>query len=389
MLAQEADAEGIGERRPIADSNRLRGGRLAQLLAHAVRLARYKFDCGCHKQHASSAEGQRDSSSPLRRQGSVTGGYMYSLGLRASGTLLVAACVLAGCATQQAQDKAAGSMNSSHPAITEPGASPAMQGGPTVVDARPSNDKQYEMHSLWITSCDYGVFTLAEKNGTKSRVEVLHDDLSAIPGDPWAGHTVTVTHYAAYLNMKRALKHQVYSMNTGLIPMAMAQMGETCSETEMHGGWYAGADLKTTEPPIVIEIVATVDGKEHRTRSVYSPQTAITPKLKKPSDDTQLAEAVAKANREFIASLRNVVSTSPMRSPPDSQAAPTSMPVTAAQTMSSTPNMLGKAQQVASQLGCGDVRATGDTTFAAQCGGHGVAIDCDESRCRPVHTINE
>lgn len=317
---------------------------------------------------------------------------MRGLELRVSGTLLlVAACVLAGCATQQSQGPVAAPSNTVLPATAGSVALPATQGGPVVVDARPPSDKQHEMHSLWITSCDYGVFTLAEKRGVKSHTEALRDDLSAMPGDPWAGHTITVSHYAAYLNMKRALKHQVYSMNTGLIPSAMAQMGETCSETEMHGGWYAGADLKTTESPIVIEIVATVDGKEHRTRSVYSPQTAITPKLKKPSDDTQLAEAVAKADREFAASLRNVGATTSIArmQDPNAAASPMSMPASEPQAMQATPDMLGRARQVATQLGCGDVQSTGDTTFVAQCGGHDVAIECDEGRCRPVHTINK
>jgi hypothetical protein len=225
-----------------------------------------------------------------------------SSSLRAAGTLLFAACVLTGCATQQPQKATATPMQAAATPIAAAVVAP-LHGGPSVIDQRPQSDKVFEMHSLWITSCDYGVFTLAEKKNSTSHVEALRDDLASVPGDPWHGHAITVTHYAAYLNAKRKLKNGVYTVHGGLIPSLMSQMGEKCAATQMHGGWYAATDLKTTMPPIVIEIVATLDGKPHSFRSVYSPETDVTPKLKKPSDDVQLAEAIKKADLEFAASL--------------------------------------------------------------------------------------
>ncbi|MFZ0871801.1 MAG: hypothetical protein WAM90_13890 [Rhodanobacter sp.] len=229
-----------------------------------------------------------------------------SSSLRASGTLLVAACVLTGCATQQPQKAAASPVQASTDKATpaaESVVAPLTHGGPSVIDQRPQSDKVFEMHSLWITSCDYGIFTLAEKKSSKSHIEALRDDLASLPGDPWHGHAITVTHYAAYLNAKQTLKKGLSAVSSGLIPSMMSQMGEKCAATQMHGGWYAATDLKTTVPPIVIEIVATLDGKPHSFRSVYSPETDVTPKLKKPSDDVQLAEAIKKADLEFAASL--------------------------------------------------------------------------------------
>jgi hypothetical protein len=45
------------------------------------------------------------------------------------------------------------------------------------------------------------------------------------------------------------------------------------------------------------------------------------------------------------------------------------------------------AQGVANQMGCGTVRASGDSTFVASCGSYDVAIDCDGAKCHPTHTI--
>ncbi len=44
------------------------------------------------------------------------------------------------------------------------------------------------------------------------------------------------------------------------------------------------------------------------------------------------------------------------------------------------------AQSVASQMGCGDVKASGEG-YAAPCGSYGVYIGCDAGKCRPLHTV--
>jgi hypothetical protein len=45
------------------------------------------------------------------------------------------------------------------------------------------------------------------------------------------------------------------------------------------------------------------------------------------------------------------------------------------------------AQNVASQMGCGAVKAQGDAGYVAPCGTYGVYIGCDAGQCRPLHTI--
>ncbi|MBM7129004.1 hypothetical protein [Dyella mobilis] len=50
-------------------------------------------------------------------------------------------------------------------------------------------------------------------------------------------------------------------------------------------------------------------------------------------------------------------------------------------------SMQSLAQNVATQMGCGAVKADGDSAYVAPCGENGVYIGCDAGQCRPLHTI--
>jgi hypothetical protein len=49
--------------------------------------------------------------------------------------------------------------------------------------------------------------------------------------------------------------------------------------------------------------------------------------------------------------------------------------------------MASVAQSVAINMGCGAVKASGETGYVAPCGSYGVYIGCDAGQCRPLHTI--
>ncbi|RDS84896.1 hypothetical protein DWU98_02775 [Dyella monticola] len=56
----------------------------------------------------------------------------------------------------------------------------------------------------------------------------------------------------------------------------------------------------------------------------------------------------------------------------------------------STPTVdadLALAQTAANQVGCGAVKANGNSTYTAACGDYSVLISCDGGQCRPEHTI--
>lgn len=152
--------------------------------------------------------------------------------------------------------------------------------------------------------------------------------MATVAGDPWHGHTIEVRHYSAYLNAKRALKSGVGRMYGGLLPALMLQAGEKCSEAEMQGGWYAGSEIVNMLSPLIVEMIVSVDGKVYKVRSVYSPRVGVTPKLKQPTDDGELTQAMIKADRALLARMGTAVpmtrpvSAGPVASPSSTAPAP-------------------------------------------------------------------
>lgn len=216
--------------------------------------------------------------------------------------LVLASILLSGCVSYRPEKMPTTPPRFELPLVAAP--TPALPSiGPNIVDHRPSSDKVRDMHSLLITSCDYGVMTLEEKTGVTSGSAQLRNEMAAVQGDPWRGHEVEVRHYAVYLNQKRLLKGTVSEMYVGLIPSLMLNAGESCAEAQMHGGWYTGTEILNLLPPLIVEISVNVDGKVYKVRSVYSPHSLVDRKLRHASDDHEVEQAVTKANKLLVAKL--------------------------------------------------------------------------------------
>lgn len=296
--------------------------------------------------------------------------------------------LLAGCATDPVVEggQAAAAAQS------------ASEDGPVIVDHRPATDRLGSVHSKWMGSCDVGISTIEEADAGRTYLAFLHDDLASLPGDPWSGHQIIVSHYAAYENGKRQLKARAYTSAVGggilggLISNALAgstKDGESCAPGEIHGGWYAADEATSNVPPVVVEIEATVDGRPVKIHSVYSPAKPVGFKPKTEAERAGLVAAIKKADLAFASVLGGHAAQYFAQSPATTQAsAPAGGgPVAPIALASANPDILSLAQKAASQIGCGQVQATGRTTFAAQCGSYAVAIDCDIGQCRPTHTI--
>lgn len=348
--------------------------------------------------------------------------------------------------------------------LTQLHAAESATGSPVVEDDRPANDKKFVNHSAWITSCNYGVFTIAEPTDSPTHVQALQQDLATLPNNPWAGHTIVVTHYAVYMNAKHNLRvgTAVGGMVGALIHNASqrsdnaganandAPVDETpyetdpanqhgCSANEMDGGWYVANAINNRLPPLVTEIVASVDGQQVKVRTVYTPSGNFIPKLRSEHSREELANAVKQANSVFA---QKIAQLSPAMMPPSlapaskaSASVPTLQNTPSPQRANDTPSVqtnsrtntatssfavkpptptvsaasvaqaaprpdpsiapapganslwLSNANAVASQLGCGSALPSGGSSFVAQCSGYKVAIDCDGSSCHPTHTI--
>ncbi len=114
---------------------------------------------------------------------------------------------------------------------------------------------------------------------------------------------------------------------------------------------------------------------------------ALSDLLRQVFEDPELAALLSRggpstASNQTAVPSASVASTQP--SAPDARSATSAVPA------ASTPSGLAlQAKQAATQMGCGDVQASGQTTFTADCGSYKVAIDCGGSTCRPTHTIKD
>ncbi len=108
---------------------------------------------------------------------------------------------------------------------------------------------------------------------------------------------------------------------------------------------------------------------------------ALSDLLRQVFDDPELSAFLARAGSS-MASTQSTIS-----EPSLASTTPTAAESTTTVTTPAPTGFALQAKQKATQLGCGAIQATGETTFTADCGSYEVAIDCSGGTCRPVHTI--
>ncbi|MFC4525117.1 hypothetical protein ISN76_02615 [Dyella halodurans] len=158
------------------------------------------------------------------------------------------------------------------------------------------------------------------------------------------------------------------------------------------GGLIGGLIIGAIENSKAGEIVAGPPLDEEageKIRALATDKIAMT--VRGQAGNTTLASATPAGSSAPIATTRPDVDDRG----PASASSVSSMPVagqaaseTAVATiaMASAP-IEAQAQSVASQLGCGAVKAGATGGYVAPCGSYGVYIDCDTGRCRPSHTV--
>lgn len=180
----------------------------------------------------------------------------------------------------------------------------------SLTDARPAKDKLFSMHSLWISSCNYGVYTVGEPAAAHPVMDTLRADVLAVPSLQGSSHDMRVDHYVVYFNLARKLKGMAVGVAVGGIiggaigdSMADARKGSKCPAEKMDGGWYGPGELTTPHSPLIVEISGALDGKPFHSRTLYSPTTELAPKIRKPSEVVEFEAALHRANHALFESM--------------------------------------------------------------------------------------
>lgn len=138
--------------------------------------------------------------------------------------------------------------------------------GFTIVDARPAEEKKTETLSFWTTSCDYGIYRMGDDASAPPRLEMLRQDIEKALGDKVANTSLTIAHYAMYLNASRQLR-ELNPARHALIGMIMTP---DCKKEDTKVGWYDPPETQNFNTPMIVEITAQYLGRKYSVRAVRS-----------------------------------------------------------------------------------------------------------------------
>jgi hypothetical protein len=167
----------------------------------------------------------------------------------------------------------------------------------TVTDARPDADKTSEILSLWATSCQYGIYRLADARSDPTRMVLLRSDLEAALGSRLRDKTLVVNQYRMYLNKRAPLRDTLNGTYHGVVPGMLAAAGEGCTKEETGDAWFDTSDTDA-KAALIVEIQVTLGAKNYTVRSVSGLVSA------DQSDDShQIFGALRKANAALVEQL--------------------------------------------------------------------------------------
>lgn len=174
-----------------------------------------------------------------------------------------------------------------------------------IVDSRPEKEKSSELMSLLITSCDYGIRRLGDETTVPPRMVLLRNDLVRSLGVAAHGKVLTVSHYTIHYNNAAALRGSIYGPGVGLVAAAMQSMGSNCPREKTAEGWYAASELNSPHSPLIVEIVASIDGQQHTVRSIYAPPREFGGRFGEPDAARELFESIKRANTALSESIKS------------------------------------------------------------------------------------
>ncbi|MET0331574.1 MAG: hypothetical protein ABW154_09085 [Dyella sp.] len=265
-------------------------------------------------------------------------------------------------------------------------------------DLRPASEKENKIFSLLITSKEYGVKRAGDAKLSPVPVRLLQHEAFQKFASTDHPPQVTVYHFVIYENMRSQLRagaigagiggmlggimgDAIGSHNSSSQTHVIDEMSFNSGSDEYLRGQYSAAENPENAAVYIIYVDTDIDGKKVFTRTVAS--------MRLHSDQKNaLADAVQLAIKNHLshydAGVQAIASTASMT---PTATAPATAASGGAQIASIGAATASIAQRVANQLGCGAVRASGDSTFVTSCSSYDLAIDCDGGKCRPTHTI--
>jgi hypothetical protein len=208
-------------------------------------------------------------------------------------------------ATHTARAAAVGSFLLLAACTTPPAVLPGFQDTPStinfsVTDVRPEIDKTHEILSLLVTSCQYGIYRLADERSNPSRMVLLRHDLETGLGSRLHDVTLVVSEYRMYINRRAPLRDTVngaFHGGAAVIVAPLVAAGEGCTKEETGDAWFDASDTDAAAA-IIIEIQAQMGAKKYAVRSVsglVAPEQA--------SDSQQIFGALRKADAALAEQL--------------------------------------------------------------------------------------
>lgn len=171
----------------------------------------------------------------------------------------------------------------------------------TLVDARPTEDKEFELGSIWATSCSLGIRRLGDDASSPARLEILRQDIEKKLGDKVANTTLTVTRYRMFLNRSRKMLDA--SESNGLVGALLTP--NDCTKDKTPVGWYDPGEATSFNSPFVVEIKASYKGRDYEARAVSSPDIEILGGYRNADVAPSVYAAIEKANLALIDQLRH------------------------------------------------------------------------------------
>jgi hypothetical protein len=179
-------------------------------------------------------------------------------------------------------------------------APPAM----AVTDARPKPEIT-EFLGFFSTDCGTGIRRLGEEKTSSPRLAVLQHDLREALGNKYAGSQLLVSKYSIFNNMS----HQIQASNPGANDLVgRFLVAQNCTKKETTDGWFSADEITNTNPPVIVEIEASLNGKSVSARVVYSPPEDIMGAWglfgNKAKGQAALSEAMRRAHTKLIEQIQ-------------------------------------------------------------------------------------